>query len=115
MVDKSEKVVWMARLGFVARGIGYALLGYLALSSAESQTVKQGQSGALEYLNSIPGGTAILFLAAALRILLATAARPVRTLTGAGTSSLTSLWTDAPLGTSNLWNVLREAFFGVDP
>ena len=64
MVDKSEKVVWMARLGFVARGIVYALLGYLALSSAESQTVKQGQSGALEYLNSIPGGTAIMFLAA---------------------------------------------------
>ena len=57
MVDKSEKVVWMARLGFVARGIVYALLGYLALSSAESQTVKQGQSGALEYLNSIPGGS----------------------------------------------------------
>ncbi|KHK91322.1 DUF1206 domain-containing protein [Novosphingobium malaysiense] len=64
MVDKSEKLEWMARLGFVARGVVYALLGYLALSSTGSGTVQEGQSGALEYLHEIPGGTVIMYLAA---------------------------------------------------
>lgn len=61
MVDKSEKVVWMTRLGFVARGVVYALLGYLALSSAGGDTVSQGQAGIMDYLQDVPGGTAILF------------------------------------------------------
>lgn len=64
MVDKSEKVVWMTRLGFVVRGVVYVLLGYLALSSTGSGTVGKGQSGILDYLQNVPGGTAILLSAA---------------------------------------------------
>lgn len=65
MIDKSEKMVWLARLGFVARGLVYALLGYLALSSEGTKAVRSGQSGALNYIQDIPGGTAILFACAA--------------------------------------------------
>jgi len=64
MVDKSEKLVWLARLGYFARGLVYALLGYLAISSAGSSAVKQGQAGAMEYIHEIPGGTAVLFISA---------------------------------------------------
>lgn len=65
MIDRSEKIVWLARLGFVARGVVYALLGYLALSSSSTQTVRSGQSGALGYIQDIPGGVPILFAASA--------------------------------------------------
>ncbi|CDO38796.1 DUF1206 domain-containing protein [Novosphingobium sp. KN65.2] len=64
MVDKSEKLVWLARLGYFARGVVYSLLGYLAISASGSSAVKQGQAGAMEYINQIPGGTPVLFLSA---------------------------------------------------
>jgi hypothetical protein len=64
MVDKSEKVVLLARLGYGVRGLVYILLGYLAISSASERQVSNGTRGSLEYLQSIPGGTAILSLAA---------------------------------------------------
>lgn len=64
MVDKSEKVVWLARLGFAVRGLVYLLLGYLALSASSLKQVSDGPSGMLEYVQSIPGGTAILYLCA---------------------------------------------------
>ncbi|MBT0669023.1 DUF1206 domain-containing protein [Novosphingobium profundi] len=65
MIDKSEKMVWLARLGFVARGVVYALLGYLALSSPATDAVRSGQAGILGYIQDIPGGSALLFAAAA--------------------------------------------------
>lgn len=64
MVDKSEKVVWLARLGYAVRGLVYVLLGYLALSATSQEQVRQGPGGALVYIRSIPGGTAILYIAA---------------------------------------------------
>ena len=64
MVDKSEKIVWLARLGYAVRGLVYLLLGYLALSATGRDEVRRGTTGALEYVGSIPGGTAILSLAA---------------------------------------------------
>jgi hypothetical protein len=64
MVDKSEKIVWLARLGYAVRGLVYLLLGYLALSSTGRHEVSHGTTGALEYVRSIPGGTAILSISA---------------------------------------------------
>ncbi|VWX51503.1 DUF1206 domain-containing protein [Novosphingobium sp. 9U] len=64
MVDKSEKIVWLARLGYAVRGLVYLLLGYLALSSTGQDNVRRGTTGALEYIRSIPGGTAILTISA---------------------------------------------------
>lgn len=65
VVDKSEQVILLARLGYVARGAVYGLLGYLALSSAGTRTIAQGQQGALAYIQDIPGGTVALYAAAA--------------------------------------------------
>jgi hypothetical protein len=62
MVDKSEKVVWLARLGYAVRGVVYVLIGYLALSTTGEQ-VRDGTGGALTFIRSIPGGTAILYVA----------------------------------------------------
>lgn len=64
MVDKSEKIVWLARLGYAVRGVVYLLLGYLALSSTGQDEARQGTTGALTYIRSIPGGTAILYVSA---------------------------------------------------
>lgn len=64
MVDKSEKIVWLARLGYAVRGLVYVLLGYLALSATSRKQVSHGPSGVLEYARSIPGGTAILYVSA---------------------------------------------------
>lgn len=64
MVDKSEKIVWLARLGYAVRGLVYLLLGYLALSATGQDEARRGTTGALEYVRSIPGGTAILYVSA---------------------------------------------------
>lgn len=64
MVDKSEKVVWLARLGFVARGLVYTLLGYFALSSTGASRTRNGASGAFEWIQEVPGGAFVLILAA---------------------------------------------------
>lgn len=64
MVDKSEKVVWLARLGYAVRGLVYILLGYLALSATGQDEARNGPGGALEYIGSIPGGTAALYISA---------------------------------------------------
>ncbi len=65
MVDKSEKVVWLARVGFATRGVVYILLGYLALTTAGSETVDDGASDAFAVIADIPAGWAVLYLAAA--------------------------------------------------
>ncbi len=64
MVDKSEKVVWLARLGYATRGVVYVLLGCLALTASGRDEAQDGVTGSLEYLGSIPGGTAILYVSA---------------------------------------------------
>lgn len=64
MVDKSEKVVWLARVGFATRGVVYALLGYLALTARKAD-VDDGAGDMFRVLNAIPGGPAILYVAAA--------------------------------------------------
>jgi hypothetical protein len=64
MVDKSEKIVWAARLGYAVRGVVYLLLGYLALSATGQDEARRGTTGALEYIRAIPGGTGILTIAA---------------------------------------------------
>jgi hypothetical protein len=63
MVDKSEKLVWLARLGYAVRGVVYVLLGYFVLSATSSQ-VQDGTGGALTFIRSVPGGTAILYVSA---------------------------------------------------
>ncbi|NLR38353.1 DUF1206 domain-containing protein [Novosphingobium sp. ERW19] len=64
MVDKSEKVVWLARVGFAARGLVYVLLGYLALT-AEKSDIDDGAGDIFWVLNAIPGGPVVLYVAAA--------------------------------------------------
>lgn len=62
MVDKSEKFSWLVRLGYAARGLLYIVIGYLALSSSHRD---KSQRGAMAYIEQMPGGTALLYLAAA--------------------------------------------------
>ncbi|MGV3512094.1 MAG: DUF1206 domain-containing protein [Novosphingobium sp.] len=64
MVDKSEKVVWLARVGFAVRGLVYVLLGYLALTAGKAD-VDDGAGDSFRVLNAIPGGPVVLYLAAA--------------------------------------------------
>jgi hypothetical protein len=64
VIDKSEKIVWLARLGYAVRGLVYLLLGYLLLSATGKDEVRRGTTGALEYVRDIPGGTPILYLSA---------------------------------------------------
>lgn len=64
MVDKSEHVVLLARLGFAARGFVYVLLGYLALTAGTS-SVDDGAGDSFRVLNAIPGGYIVLYMAAA--------------------------------------------------
>lgn len=65
MVDKSAQLTSLARLGFAARGVVYVLLGYLALTTARRETVDDGAGDAFAWLAHIPGGTLVLYLAAA--------------------------------------------------
>lgn len=64
MVDKSEKVVWLARVGFAVRGLVYVLLGYLALTARKAD-VDDGAGDTFRVLNAIPGGPVVLYVAAA--------------------------------------------------
>lgn len=65
MVDKSEKIVWAARLGYLVRGFVYGLFGYLALASGHVDKARAGTQGSLEYLQDIPGGAVVLAICAA--------------------------------------------------
>ncbi|MEO6151647.1 MAG: DUF1206 domain-containing protein [Croceibacterium sp.] len=61
MVDKSEKFSWLVRLGYVARGLLYVVIGYLALSYSHRDKT---QRGAMAYVDQLPGGTVLLYLTA---------------------------------------------------
>lgn len=63
MVDKSEKFEWLARLGFAARGLVYALLGYLALVSRSSQA--NGTNDVFSFVRDVPLGAPLLAITAA--------------------------------------------------
>lgn len=60
-VDKSEKFTWLVRLGFAARGLVYLMLGYLALRTGGA--AKDGASSVFDYIQDIPMGSAILWVA----------------------------------------------------
>jgi len=62
MVDKSEKFRWLVRLGFAARGLVYLLIGYLALTAERTEN---GPENAFDWLQDVPLGVPILYLAAA--------------------------------------------------
>lgn len=61
MVDKSRKFVALVRLGMAARGVVYLLIGYLALTAAREDP---GPEGAFSWLQDVPLGTPMLYLAA---------------------------------------------------
>ncbi|HYD25799.1 MAG TPA: DUF1206 domain-containing protein, partial [Croceibacterium sp.] len=61
MVDKSEKFRWLVRLGYAARGLVYVLIGYLALSASRGD---RGPEGAFAWLQDVPLGVPLLYLAA---------------------------------------------------
>src|SRR5690606_13443939 len=61
MVDKSEKFRWLVRLGFASRGLVYVLIGYLALTAHRGDT---GPDGAFNWLQGVPLGVPLLYLAA---------------------------------------------------
>ena len=65
MVDKSEKVVWLARTGFATRGVVYVLLAYLALTTVRHDNVDDGASDAFAMVADVPAGWVVLYLAAA--------------------------------------------------
>lgn len=61
MVDKSEKFRWLVQLGFAARGLVYLLIGYLALTANRGD---KGPEGAFNWLQDVPLGVPLLYLAA---------------------------------------------------
>lgn len=64
MDQTTRGLVVLARLGYVARGLVYTLLGWLALNATRAETVRDGQAGALAWFQEIPGGSLILGIAA---------------------------------------------------
>jgi len=60
MVDKSEKLEWLVRLGYLSRAILYIMLGYIALTSAGQMA--EGTDGIFKAIENIPAGTALLWL-----------------------------------------------------
>ncbi len=60
MVDKSEKFNWLVRVGYFSRAILYAVLGLIALTSADK--IAKGTNGIFEAIESYPAGTAILWI-----------------------------------------------------
>ncbi len=61
MVDKSEKVRWLVRLGYLARGLVYILIGYLAFEARDTGKAEEGASGVFALLQDVPLGTALLY------------------------------------------------------
>lgn len=62
MVDKSEKFIWLVRLGYAARGLTYILLGYIALTTRGD--AGGGATSSFDFLQDIPMGGAILWIVA---------------------------------------------------
>lgn len=60
MVDKSEKFSTLVRVGYFSRAILYAVLGLIALTSAEK--ISQGTDGIFIAIKEFPLGIAILWL-----------------------------------------------------
>lgn len=59
-MDRIARLETFARAGYLARGVVYLLLGYLALSSGDSQ----GTGDVFRRIQDIPGGTVALVLVA---------------------------------------------------
>lgn len=65
-VTRSRNLMWLVRLGFIARGLTYGIIGALALSlSLGSGGQTTNQQGALQLLASQPLGAVALAVAAA--------------------------------------------------
>lgn len=62
MVDKSEKFNWLVRTGYLSRAVLYAMLGVIALTSA--QAISEGTDGIFQAIDDFPAGTAILWIMA---------------------------------------------------
>ncbi|WP_340587755.1 DUF1206 domain-containing protein [Erythrobacter alti] len=60
MVDKSEKFNWLVRVGYFSRAILYAVLGLIALTSADQ--IAQGTDGIFQAIENYPAGTVILWI-----------------------------------------------------
>ncbi|WP_120078531.1 DUF1206 domain-containing protein [Aurantiacibacter odishensis] len=60
MVDKSEKFNWLVRVGYFSRAILYAVVGIIALTSA--QKIADGTNGVFRAIEDFPAGTAILWI-----------------------------------------------------
>lgn len=60
MADKSEKLEWLVRLGYLSRAVLYIMLGYISLTSAGKMA--EGTDGIFDAIEEIPGGTAILWI-----------------------------------------------------
>lgn len=56
--DRVTRVETFARAGFLARGVVYMLLGYIALSTSDAE----GPTGVLEAIREMPGGPILLAL-----------------------------------------------------
>lgn len=60
MVNKARRLATWARLGYLARGVVYILLAYVALSSGRALST----GDAVEKVGDLPGGSIILFIVA---------------------------------------------------
>lgn len=59
MVNKSEKFSLLVRVGYAARGLVYALLGYLALSSTNGASA--GPAASFDLIQDVPLGSLVLY------------------------------------------------------
>lgn len=60
MIDKSEKFNWLVRVGYFSRAIMYAVLGLIALTSAEQ--IAQGTDGIFNAIENYPAGVLLLWI-----------------------------------------------------
>jgi hypothetical protein len=60
VVDKSEKFNWLVRVGYLSRAILYAMLGIIALTSA--QAISEGTDGIFRAIENFPAGNAVLWI-----------------------------------------------------
>lgn len=63
MGDKSEKFSWFVRLGYMARGLTYMLLGFLALETTAGDA-EGGSTGVFDMLQDVPLGVPLLWVVA---------------------------------------------------
>ncbi|AKH41622.1 hypothetical protein FHS61_002110 [Altererythrobacter atlanticus] len=60
MLQASDKIRWLVRLGYLSRAVLYGMIGVLALNSSDQ--VRDGAKGVFRAIEDFPAGTALLWI-----------------------------------------------------